>query len=290
VRDRRFSFELFPPKTEAGRKRFPGLMRELAELGPDFVSVTFGAGGSTREGSFQTCAEILRTTELPVTPHLSCIGSRREELAAQLNTYREIGVRRVMALRGDVPENEPELPRAFRYASELVEFIRARGDFHISVACYPEFHPEARSPEADMQAFATKARAGADEAITQYFFNNDAYYRFVEWAERLGVEIPIVPGLMPIVDYAQVMRFSQFCGADMPAFIRKRMEHYADDAESQKRLGIEIAIRQAEQLLAAGAPGLHFYTLNRAEPTAQIWKALGLRGAPAPVRAPQPMA
>jgi methylenetetrahydrofolate reductase (NADPH) len=203
--------------------------------------------------------------------------------------YRAIGVRRVMALRGDVPTEEPELPRAFTYASELVAFIRERGDFRISVACYPEFHPESPSPAADVEAFVRKARAGADEAISQYFFNNDAYYRFVEWVRKLGVEIPIVPGLMPIVDYAQVVRFSGFCGADIPAFIRKRMEQYAGDAEAQKELGIELAIRQAEQLLSSGAPGIHFYTLNRAEPTVRIWRALGLTPA-APARAAQAVA
>jgi methylenetetrahydrofolate reductase (NADPH) len=283
VRDRRFSFELFPPKTPAGRQRFPSLVRELCELGPSFVSVTFGAGGSTREGSFESCAEILRTTDIPVTPHLSCIGSTPEELREQLDLYRAIGVRRVMALRGDVPENQPELPRAFRYANELVAFIRQQGHFHISVACYPEFHPESPSPQSCVEAFVRKARAGADEAISQYVFNNDAYYRFVEWVQKLGVDIPIVPGLMPIVDFSQIVRFSRFCGADIPAFIRKRMEQYEGDLESQRELGIELATRQAEQLLAGGAPGIHFYTLNRAEPTVRIWKALGLRPA-APVR------
>lgn len=273
----RFSFELFPPKTDAGRKRFPGIVRELAELGPSFLSVTFGAGGSTREGSFEACTQVLRTTNVPVTPHLSCIGSSREELRTQLDSYRSVGIRRVMALRGDLPEGEPERPRAFRYANELVAFIRERGDFHISVACYPEFHPEAPSPQSDVEAFVRKVRAGADEAISQYFFSNDAYYRFVEWVRKLGVGIPIVPGLMPIVDYAQVMRFSSFCGADIPSFVRKRMEQFQGDPESQRELGIELAVRQAEDLLRNGAPGLHFYTLNRSEPTVRVWKALGLR-------------
>jgi methylenetetrahydrofolate reductase (NADPH) len=277
VADRRFSFELFPPKTEAARKRFPALVRELCELGPSFVSVTFGAGGSTREGSFEACAEVLRASHVPVTPHLSCLGSTREQLSEQLDMYRALGVRRVMALRGDVPPEQPDIPRAFSYANELVSFIRARGDFHISVACYPEFHPESPSPEADVRAFVNKMEAGADEAVSQYFFSNDAYYRFVDWARKLGVTQPIVPGLMPIVDFTQVVRFSGFCGADIPAFVRKRMEQYAGDPESQRELGIELAVRQAEDLLAHGAPGLHFYTLNRAEPTARIWRALGLR-------------
>jgi methylenetetrahydrofolate reductase (NADPH) len=271
----RFSFEFFPPKSAAGRTRLTKTAQKLAQLRPSFVSVTFGAGGSTREGSFQTASEIIRATDLQVTPHLSCIGSTREQLAAQLETYRTIGVRRVVALRGDVPDNERELPRAFAYADELVGFIRAHGGFEISVACYPEFHPEAPSPEADVENFVRKVRAGADEAITQYFYSNDAYYRFVEWVRRLGVETPIVPGLMPLTDYQQVLRFSQFCGADLPLWVRKRMGALSD-AASQEELGIELAIRQAEELLRNGAPGLHIYTLNRAEPTLRIFDALGL--------------
>lgn len=276
MRKRRYSFEFFPPKTDAGRKRFGATIRELAELGPSFVSVTFGAGGSTREGSFQTAAEIMRTTDLAVTPHLSCIGSTPEQVKSQLDMYRSIGVQRVMALRGDPPDNEPDLPRAFRFANELVEFIRGHGGFHISVACYPEFHPESSSPTADVEAFVRKARAGADEAITQYFFNNEAYYRFIDWTRRLGVEIPIIAGLMPIADYDQVLRFSGFCGADVPAWIRKRMEALKGDLHGQRELGHEIAVRQAEELLRNGAPGIHFYTLNRSEPTVRIWEALGL--------------
>lgn len=276
VRDRRFSFEFFPPKTEAGRARFGSVIRELATLGPSFVSVTFGAGGSTREGSFQTASEIIKTTDLAVTPHLSCIGSTPEQIRAHLDMYRAIGVDRVMALRGDPPEGEPEAARAFAYASDLVAFIRGQGGFHISVACYPEFHPEAATPDADIRAFVCKAKAGADEAISQYFFNNEAYYRFVDWIRKLGVEIPIVAGIMPIADYDQVVRFSSFCGADVPAWIRKRMEALSGDPQGRRELGIEIAVRQAEDLLRNGAPGIHFYTLNRAEPTIRIWEALGL--------------
>lgn len=280
----RCSFEFFPPKTLAGRSRLTRTAQQLAQLRPSFVSVTFGAGGSTREGSFQTASEIMRATDLEVTPHLSCIGSTREQVAAQLETYHAIGVRRVVALRGDVPDNERDLPRAFQHADELVAFIRARGGFHISVACYPEFHPEAASPQADIENFVRKVRAGADEAITQYFYSNDAYYRFVEWVRRLGVETPIVPGLMPLTDYRQVARFSQFCGADLPLWVRKRMEALGDDAASQEELGIELAIRQAEELLRNGAPGLHVYTLNRAEPTLRIFEALGLSQALRPER------
>jgi methylenetetrahydrofolate reductase (NADPH) len=273
---RGYSFEFFPPKSDAGRERLAKSVRKLAALQPSFVSVTFGAGGSTREGSFQTAAEIIRTTSLDVTPHLSCIGSTREQIAAQLEMYRAIGVKRVVALRGDVPDAEAQLSRAFAHANELVGFIRDYGGFEISVAAYPEFHPEAPCPETDIANFVRKARAGANEAITQYFYCNDAYYRFVEWVRRLGVEIPIVPGIMPLTDFAQVERFSKFCGAEIPGWIRKRMLALADDARGQEELGIELATRQAEELLQNGAPGLHFYTLNRAEPTLRVWHSLGL--------------
>lgn len=286
---RGYSFEFFPPKTDAGRQRLAKTVQKLAPLRPNFVSVTFGAGGSTREGSFQTASEIIRTTNLDVTPHLSCIGSTREQIGAQLDTYRAIGIKRVVALRGDVPEAEAELPRAFAYANELVEFIRDYGGFEISVGAYPEFHPEAANPEADVENFVRKVRAGATEAITQYFYSNDAYYRFLDWVTRLGVEIPIVPGIMPLTDFAQVERFSKFCGADIPAWIRKRMASLEGDARGQEELGIELATRQAEELLRSGAPGLHFYTLNRAEPTIRICSSLGLSSALSPAMA-QPSA
>jgi methylenetetrahydrofolate reductase (NADPH) len=274
---RRISFEFFPPKTEPGVKRLQKTVHELSVLDPDFVSVTFGAGGSTREGSYQIAAEIVRTTKLDVTPHVSCIGWSVNELRDMLVCYREAGIRSVVALRGDAPENEPNITRAFSHANELVEFIRALGGFRISVACYPEFHPESQSPSHDVENFVRKVQAGADEAITQYFYNNDAYYRFVERVQRLGVTIPIVPGLMPITDYAQVARFSRFCGADIPQFIRKQMEQLEGDAAGQAELGIELASRQAEALLRDGAPGLHMYTLNRAEPTLRVFENLDLR-------------
>jgi methylenetetrahydrofolate reductase (NADPH) len=273
---RGYSFEFFPPKSDAGRQRLAKTVQKLAPLRPSFVSVTFGAGGSTREGSFQTASEIIRTTDLDVTPHLSCIGSTREQIAAQLDTYRAIGVKRVVALRGDVPEGEADISRAFAYANELVGFIHEYGGFEISVAAYPEFHPEAPHPEADIANFVRKVHAGATEAITQYFYCNDAYYRFLDWVQRLGVEIPIVPGIMPLTDFAQVERFSKFCGAEIPGWIRKRMQALEGDARGQEELGIELATRQAEELLQRGAPGLHFYTLNRAEPTLRIWQSLGL--------------
>ncbi len=290
---RGFSLEFFPPRTDVGRKRFGKVVQKLAPLSPSFVSVTFGAGGSTREGSYQTASEIVRTTELEVTPHLSCIGSTVDQIAAQLETYRTIGVRRVVALRGDVPEDEPNLPKAFDYANELVAYIRQFGGFEISVACYPEFHPEASDPNTDIDNFVRKVEAGADEAITQYFYSNDAYYRFVDAVRARGVDIPIVPGLMPMTDFKQVARFSQFCGADIPRFVRMRMEALGEDPKGQKELGIELATRQAEELLSQGAPGVHFYTLNRSEPTLRIWSNLGLPRAEARPRAagprPQPI-
>ncbi|HTU61822.1 MAG TPA: methylenetetrahydrofolate reductase [NAD(P)H] [Polyangiales bacterium] len=273
---RGISFEFFPPKSDQARSRLVKTVQRLAPLKPSVVSVTFGAGGSTREGSFQTASEILRSTDLDVAPHLSCIGSTREQLNALLDTYRSVGVRRIVALRGDAPTSGEALPRAFQYANELVEFIHARGGFEISVAAYPEFHPESQSPEADITSFVRKVRAGASEAITQYFYSNDAYYRFVDWARSLGVEVPIVPGIMPMTDYAQVARFSQFCGAEVPQWMRKRMMALEGDARGQEELGIELATAQVEELLRNGVPGIHFYTLNRAEPTLRICSNLGL--------------
>jgi methylenetetrahydrofolate reductase (NADPH) len=273
---RRYSLEFFPPKTDAGRSRLYKTVQQLAVIKPDFVSVTFGAGGSTREGSYQVAAEIVRSTDLDVTPHLSCIGWSVAELREMLVCYRHAGIESVVALRGDAPENEPVTQRAFEHANELVEFVRAFGGFRISVACYPEFHPEAASPSTDVENFVRKVNAGADEAITQYFYNNDAYYSFVDRVRRNGVNVPIVPGLMPLTDYAQVARFSRFCGAEIPQWIRKRMEELDGDTRGQHELGIELAARQAEDLLRNGAPGLHLYTLNRAEPTLRVFEHLGL--------------
>lgn len=273
---RGISFEFFPPKSEQARGRLVKTVQRLAPLRPSVVSVTFGAGGSTREGSFQTASEILRSTDLDVAPHLSCIGSTREQLAALLDTYRSVGVKRIVALRGDAPAAGEEQPRAFQYANELVEFIHARGGFDISVAAYPEFHPEATGPDADIENFVRKVRAGASEGITQYFYSNDAYYRFVDWATRLGVDVPIVPGIMPMTDYAQVARFSQFCGAEVPQWMRKRMLALEGDARGQEELGIELATAQVDELIRSGVPGIHFYTLNRAEPTLRICSNLGL--------------
>jgi len=276
-KQRHFSFEFFPPKNEKGEERLSKTVDKLAPLGPDFVSVTFGAGGSTRERTFATVDRIQSRASLEAVPHLSCIGSRKEDIHEILQRYRDAGIRRIVALRGDVPEDEEAFKEGgFRYANELVGYIKEFGGFQINVACYPEFHPETPDPQTDMENFVRKVKAGADNAITQYFFNNAAYYRFVEDVQRMGVDVPIIVGLMPISNFAQIDRFSQMCGADIPRWIRLRMEAYGDDTKSQQELGIEIATRQAEELLANGAPGIHFYTLNRAEATRRVWQNLGL--------------
>jgi methylenetetrahydrofolate reductase (NADPH) len=280
---RLLSFEFYPPKTSEAADLLYKTVEDLAPLHPHYVSVTFGAGGSTREGTYQTVCQILRMSQVQVVPHLSCMGVTRQEIRDLLDTYKALGVRRIVALRGDLPKDEqPSKSQVFRHANDLVAFIKRSSDFSVSVACYPEFHPEAPDPKTDVENFVRKVNAGADEAITKYFFNNEAYYMFVDAARRMGVEIPIVPGLMPIVSFDQIVRFSSFCGADIPLWIKKRMDAFAGDPASQKSLGIEIATRQAEDLLSHGAPGLHFYTLNKAEATLRIWKNLGLSGEPMP--------
>lgn len=291
ISPRGHSLEFFPPKTDKGRDRLLDAVKRLSVLGPSFVSVTFGAGGSTRDRSYETATAILKSTHLAVTPHVSCIDSSRSQLEQLLGLYETIGVKRIMALRGDAPKQGPVVTGDFRYANELVAFIRSRfPSFRISVACYPEFHPEASSPSTDLQNFVRKAQAGADEAISQYFFSNDAYYRFRDDVSRQGVDIPLVPGLMPITDFQQIARFSSFCGAQIPQWIAKRMDELSADPTGQAELGIELATRQAEDLLRNDAPGIHFYTLNRAEPTERIWHNLGLspsdRSANPPVRNP----
>lgn len=271
------SFEFYPPKTDKGKANLAKTVDQLAPLKPDFVSVTFGAGGSAREGTLQTCLSIAEQAGLVTAPHISCVGSSKEILRDYLERYRKAGFERIFVLRGDIPKDAPEPPRSdFSYANELVAFVKDFGGFTINVACYPEFHPEAPDPRRDIENFVRKVNAGADVAVTQYFFNNASYYRFREDVERLGVTIPIVVGLMPIADFQQIARFSEKCGADIPLWIRKRMDAYASDKDSQRELGIEIATQQAEELLRNDVPGIHFYTLNRAEASARIWKNLGL--------------
>ncbi|MGA7802278.1 MAG: methylenetetrahydrofolate reductase [NAD(P)H] [Gammaproteobacteria bacterium] len=275
-----FSFEFFPPKTPEGMEKLRATRDALANLNPRFFSVTFGAGGSTRERTFETVLEIQQTSGIESAPHLSCIGSTRSSIREILTTYREAGVHHIVALRGDMPSGMREAGE-FRYANELVEFIRAEtGDyFHVEVAAYPEFHPQAPNAQRDMENFKRKVESGADSAITQYFYNPYAYFRFVDSCERMGVQLPVVPGIMPITNYSQLARFSDACGAEIPRWIRKRLEAMGDDRSAIRAFGEDVVTELCHALLEQGAPGLHFYTLNQAEPTIAIWKNLGL-GAP----------
>ena len=271
------SFEFFPPRTPEGAVKLRVARAQLAALKPEYFSVTFGAGGSTREGTLSTVMEIHREG-LSVAPHISCIGTSRDSVRALLAGYRGHGIHRVVALRGDMPSGAAGGAGDFRYANELVEFIRAEtGDwFEIEVAAYPEYHPQSRSPADDLQSFVRKVNAGADSAITQYFYNFDAYARFVDEVTALGCTVPIVAGVMPIVNCTQLARFSDACGAEIPRWIRKKLEGYGDDTESIRAFGLDVVTRMCERLLAHGAPGLHFYTLNQASLTTEIWKRLGL--------------
>ncbi len=275
---KQFSFEFFPPKTDEGAAKLHAVRDELAKLGPKYVSVTFGAGGSTQEGTVETVREML-ASGLDTAPHLSCVGSTPEAISDLLKRYIDMGVHRIVALRGDMPSGMRETG-AFQYANELVEFIRSEtGDhFHIEVAAYPEFHPQAASADADLDNFANKIGAGADAAITQYFFNLDAYLRFIEECEKRLVEVPVVPGIMPITNIKQLARFSAMCGAEIPRWLRLRLEAYGDDLRSLRSFGLEVTTELSRRLLEAGAPGLHFYTMNQAEPTRIIWTNLGLNG------------
>ena len=272
-----YSFEFFPPKTEEGVAKLRNTRDELAKLKPRFFSVTFGAGGSTRERTFETVCEIQRDSSIEASPHLSCVGSTKDSIRDILNLYRQQDIHHIVALRGDLPSGMGQ-PGEFRYANELVEFIRAEtGDhFHIEVAAYPEFHPQASSADADLDNFKRKVESGADSAITQYFYNPYAYYNFVEQCEKRGIDLPIVPGIMPITNYTQLARFSDMCGAEIPRWIRKRLEAYGDDRASIRSFGEEVISEMCQALLDAGAPGLHFYTMNQAAPSTAIWNKLGL--------------
>ena len=275
-RTRIFSVEFFPPKTAEGVEKLRAARRALAELKPAFCSVTFGAGGSTREGTLETVLEI-RNEGLAATPHISCIGTTTEGVRDVLARYKDHGIRHLVALRGDLPSGAVDAGD-FHYASQLVEFIRREtGDwFHIDVAAYPEYHPQARSPQEDLANFQRKVAAGANSAITQYFFNADAYWSFVEACVGLGIAIPIVPGIMPISSYTKLARFSDACGAEIPRWIRRKLESYGDDVGSIRAFGLDVVSRLCEDLLEAGAPGIHFYTLNQATLTTTIWRRLGM--------------
>jgi len=269
------SLEFFPPKTPEGAAKLRVARQALYALKPEFCSVTFGAGGSTQQGTFGTVAEIL-AEGVGAASHFSCIGATRAGVREQLATLKAMGVKRLVALRGDLPSGYGA-GGEFHYASDLVAFIRAETgrDFHLEVACYPETHPQARSPEADLQAYAAKVRAGADSAITQYFYNADAYFRFRDDTRRLGLDVPVVPGIMPITSSTQLMRFSDACGAEIPRWVRLRLQSYGDDTASIKAFGLDVVTGLCEQLRRGGVPGLHFYTMNQAGATLDICRRLG---------------
>jgi methylenetetrahydrofolate reductase (NADPH) len=278
MRDQRiYSFEFFPPKTNEGMSKLREARKQLAQLNPKFFSVTFGAGGSTRDRTLETVVEI-QSEGLEAAPHLSCISSTRDEIREVLHQYKSHGIRHLVALRGDLPSGEVSAS-AFRYANELVEFIRAEtGDwFEIEVAAYPEFHPEAPSAKADLASFKRKVDAGANAAITQYFYNADAYFQFMEQCDALGVNIPVYPGIMPIYNFAQLSRFSAVCGAEIPRWLRLRMQDYGDDLASVRSFGLDVVTELCDRLLAGGAPGLHFYTMNQAGMITTLWERLGLK-------------
>lgn len=269
-----FSIEFFPPKTPDGTEKLRQVRAKLATLHPKYFSVTFGAGGSTQQGTLDTVLDIMQEGHI-AAPHLSCVGGTRQSIGAILRQYQQAGIKRVVALRGDFPSGYGGAGE-FRYASELVAFIReTTGDwFHIEVAAYPEMHPQARSPQDDLQHFVQKVQAGANSAITQYFYNADAYFRFVEDAQRLGVTVPIVAGIMPITNHSQLARFSEMCGAEIPRWIRLKLASFGDDSASIKAFGLDVVGDMCQRLLAGGAPGLHFYSLNQAQATMALWQRL----------------
>ncbi len=271
-----FSFELFPPQTPEGLERLRVTRRQLAQLNPAFFSVTYGAGGTTRERTLGVALEVQGEGQ-QVAPHLSCVASTRDSIRQILEQYRAAGIRRLVALRGDLPSGLAETGE-FRYASELVAFVRDTfGDsFHIEVAAYPEYHPQARSAQEDLRNFKRKVDAGADGAITQYFFNADAYFAFVDECEAMGIAVPIIPGIMPISRFSQLARFSDACGAEIPRWIRRKLEGFGDDIASIRSFGLDVVTTLCDRLLRGGAPGLHFYTLNQAGPTTTLWQRLGL--------------
>ncbi|MBL8377817.1 MAG: methylenetetrahydrofolate reductase [NAD(P)H] [Burkholderiales bacterium] len=276
VDDPVFSCEFFPPKTDEGRAKLTAARRQLEQLRPKFFSVTFGAGGTTRDGTLATVLEI-RRDGFEAAPHLSCIGGTRESIGAILGEYRAAGIRRVVALRGDLPSGMVEIGD-FRYAADLIAFIREQsGDwFHIETACYPEVHPQAKSPRDDLLNFKRKLDAGASAGITQYFYNGDAYFRFRDECDALGIRAPIVPGIMPIANFSQLARFSDTCGAEIPRWMRVKLASFGDDRASIRSFGLDVVTELCDRLLSQGAPGLHFYTLNMAGLTTTIWQRLGL--------------
>jgi methylenetetrahydrofolate reductase (NADH) len=273
---RTFSCEFFPPRTPEGVENLRKARRQLAQLRPAFFSVTYGAGGSTRERTLETVLEI-EAEGGAAAPHVSCVGSTRDDLRAVIAQYKAHGIRHIVALRGDLPSGAASAGE-LRHANELVALIRAEtGDwFRIEVACYPEFHPQARSAAEDLKNFKRKVESGANAAITQYFYNADAYFRFVDDCEALGIGVPIVPGIMPIGNFSQLARFSDACGAEIPRWLRAKLQGYGDDVASIRGLGLDVVAELCQRLLERGAPGLHFYTMNRADLTTELWRRLGL--------------
>ncbi len=273
---RTFSFEFFPPNTPEGADKLAQTAKQLAQLNPKFFSVTYGAGGSTRERTLRAVLD-LRAAGHAAAPHISCVGSTRNDIREILREYQNNSIRHVVALRGDLPSGTAASGE-FHYANELVTFIRSEfaDQFHIEVAAYPEYHPQARSAQDDLLSFKRKVQAGADSAITQYFYNTDCYFHFVDECEAMGLKLPIVPGIMPIGRFSQLARFSDACGAEIPRWIRKKLEGYGDDTASIRAFGLDVVTRLCDDLLAAGAPGLHFYTMNQAGLTTTIWQRLGL--------------
>lgn len=272
------SFEFFPPKTPEGIEKLRAVRQQLYALQPQFCSVTYGAGGSTQDGTLQAVQAILDEGQQGAS-HFTCVGASRDSVREKLALFQSMGVRRLVALRGDLPSGYGSMGE-FRYAADLVAFIRAEtGDhFHLEVAAYPEMHPQARSPEADLQAYAAKVKAGANSAITQFFFNADAYFRFVDEARKLGADVPVVPGIMPITNASGLLRFADSCGAEVPRWIRLRLQGLGDDAAGIRAFGLDVVTHLCEQLLAAGAPGLHFYTMNQSTAVLEICRRLGLAG------------
>jgi methylenetetrahydrofolate reductase (NADPH) len=270
------SLEFFPPKTPEGVTKLAAVRQQLYGLKPQFCSVTYGAGGSTQDGTFAAVKAIIEEG-VEAAPHFSCIGASKASIRARLAEFKTHGIRRIVALRGDLPSGYGGSSGEFHHASDLVAFIRAEtgADFHIEVAAYPEMHPQSRSPQADLQAYAVKVKAGASSALTQMFFNADAYFRFVDEASALGAAIPVVPGIMPITNASGIIRFADSCGADMPRWIRLRLQGFGDDADSIKAFGLDVIARLCEQLRAGGAPGLHFYTMNQSVATLELMRRLG---------------
>jgi len=275
-----FSFELFPPRTPEGVSKLPSVIGQLAALRPNYFSITYGAGGSDHDGTYETLITVVKHAGVEAAPHLTCVGSTRAEIAALLERYREAGVKRIVALRGDLPGTamSPSAPGDFHYANELVSFIReTHGDaFKIEVAAYPEMHPQSPSPGADFDHFRRKVEAGADGALTQLFYNADAYFDFMERCGQAGIKIPVFPGIMPITSFSNTVRFCAGCGADLPRWVRLRLEELQDHKPALLDFGLDVVTRLCETLLRHGAPGLHFYTVNQAEPTLRLWKNLAL--------------